>query len=232
MPCNRQPLKTGDMKLVCISDTHGDHRQVTLPDGDVLVHAGDITAHGTSRDLDDFLDWFGAQPHRHRIFIAGNHDSYLEASPEAAQARAKAAGVVWLNDSGIRLNGISFWGSPITLRFHDWSFMRDPGEDIDKHWRLIPQDTDVLLTHGPPFGILDAVDRANGLKEHTGCGSLLARTQEVRPRLHLFGHIHEGRGESTCNGVRYLNVSSMDKQYRIRHQPVVVDLATSGQSIE
>jgi Icc-related predicted phosphoesterase len=218
------------MKLVCISDTHGDHRQLSLPDGDVLLHTGDITAHGTADDLDDFLDWFGSQSHTHRVFVAGNHDTFLEVSAQETQDRARAAGVVWLNDSGIQIDGVSFWGSPVTLRFHDWSFMRDPGEDIDRHWRLIPGHTDVLLTHGPPLGILDAVERANGLIEHTGCGSLLAVTQQIKPKLHIFGHIHEGRGEVVRDGVRYLNVSSMDMHYRIRHEPVVVDLQPDSQT--
>lgn len=218
------------MRLVCISDTHGDHRQLSLPLGDVLLHAGDVTAHGTEGDLEDFLDWFGSQPHRHRVFIAGNHDTVIEASPDETRRGAEKAGVVWLNDSGVDIDGISFWGSPITLRFHDWSFMRNPGENIERHWRLIPESTDVLLTHGPPWGILDTVDRENGLLENTGCPSLLERTRQVRPGLHVFGHIHEGRGEVLRHGVRHLNVSSMDKHYRIRHEPVVVDLSTKSKN--
>ena len=216
------------MRLVCISDTHGDHNQVVLPAGDVLVHTGDITAHGTQADLDDFLSWFAAQPHRHRLFVAGNHDTFLEMSPEDARRRAEAAGVVWLNDSGIVIDGIAFWGSPITLRFLDWNFMRDAGEDIDRHWRLIPDDTDVLLTHGPPHGILDAVKRENGTSEKTGCPSLLTRVLDIKPRLHLFGHIHEERGDVTQDGIRFLNVSTMDRFYRIAHEPVVVDLPATG----
>ncbi len=217
------------MRLVCISDTHGDHAGVTVPQGDVLVHAGDLTAHGTLDGYDAFLAWFGSQPHRHKLFVAGNHDTCLEHAPEEARQRAEAAGVVWLNDSGITIEGVGLWGSPITPRFHDWSFMRDPGEDIERHWRKIPSDTDVLVTHGPPFGVMDEVERANGTTENTGCPSLLRFVDQIRPQVHLFGHIHEGRGEVIRDGIRFLNVSTMNEHYRIQHQPVIVDIA-QGQS--
>lgn len=212
------------MKIVCLSDTHGDHAAVSLPAGDVLVHAGDMTAHGTLDEFADFLAWFSAQAFAHHLIVAGNHDTSLEANAAEAQALCERAGVVWLNDSGITLDGLSFWGSPITPRFHDWSFMRDPGEDIQKHWRMIPEQTDVLITHGPPLGILDQIEREDGSCENTGCPSLLETVQALQPQLHIFGHIHEGRGEHLRAGTRFLNVSSMNKFYQIQHPPVVVEL--------
>jgi len=136
------------VKIVCISDTHGDHAEVSLPQGDVLVHAGDITAHGTEADVANFVSWFSKQPFPHKLFIAGNHDTYIEQQPDKVKALSESNGVVFLNDSGIEIDGFSFWGSPITPRFHDWAFMRDSGEDIEKHWRLIPENTSMLVTHG------------------------------------------------------------------------------------
>ena len=124
------------MRLVCISDTHGDHELVTLPEGDVLIHAGDISAHGTADGTRKFIDWFGRQAFKHHIFIAGNHDAFCESDPQQTQQWSKDAGVTWLNDSGCVIEDTSFWGSPITPRFLHWSFMRDPGEDIEKHWKL------------------------------------------------------------------------------------------------
>ena len=115
------------MKLVCISDTHGDHERVALPAGDVLVHAGDVTAHGTELDLLRFLDWFGRQDFAHRVFVVGNHDLFAEAHPERVRRLAREAGVTWLHDSGVSIGGVAFWGSPITPRFHDWAFMREAG---------------------------------------------------------------------------------------------------------
>ena len=212
------------LAIVCISDTHGEHESVELLSGDVLVHAGDVTAHGTELDWLRFLDWFGSRDFAHRVFVAGNHDRYPEAFPERAARLAEEAGVTLLDDSGCRVMGRRFWGSPITPRFHDWSFMREPGADIERHWAMIPDDTDVLITHGPPMAILDAVDRPDGASEHVGCPSLARRVAEVRPALHLFGHIHESRGELRRDGVRYLNVSTMDSDYRIAHAPVRVEL--------
>ncbi len=209
------------MKLVCISDTHGDHANVQLPDGDVLVHAGDITAHGIEQDLEEFLQWFSEMPHKHKMFIAGNHDRFLERSAHAARQYAEDYGVTWLNDSGITIDGVNFWGSPITLRFHDWSFMRDPGDDIARHWSLIPKNTDVLITHGPPFGILDHVKRLDGSEEQTGCPQLLETVLVTQPKVHIFGHIHEEYGVIKREGVEFLNVSTMNQSYRISNDPVV-----------
>lgn len=211
------------MKIVCISDTHGGHVDVSLPDGDVLLHAGDVTAHGSEREFDDFLQWFESHPHSYRLLLAGNHDTYMEASMAEARRRCERAGVIWLNDSGTVIDGVSFWGSPITPRFHDWSFMRDPGEDIERHWRMIPDSTDVLITHGPPHGILDEVMRDDGSLEKTGCPSLLQAVRSISPKLHIFGHIHEGHGDHIEQGTRFLNVSTMNKYYRIHHPPVVVE---------
>jgi len=212
------------MRLVCISDTHGDHEKLELPEGDVLIHAGDFSAHGGEMDTKLAMKWLGAQGFDLTICIAGNHDTYVEVVPEGAQELADDNGVTLLNDSGCEYQDIRFWGSPITPRFHDWSFMRDSGEAIEKHWRMIPQKTDVLITHGPPYGVLDAVLRPNCQSEHVGCPSLLERVQQVMPTLHLFGHIHEARGSLSFGGVDYHNISSMNEHYRLVHQPVVIDL--------
>lgn len=203
------------MKLVCISDTHGDHEQLVLPKGDVLVHAGDVTGHGTREETQAFMIWLGAQDFEHKVCIAGNHDTFMEDEAEQAAAFAESSSVLLLNDSGCQLDGIHFWGSPITPRFYDWSFMRDPGAPIEAHWNLIPKNTDVLITHGPAHGILDQVYRAPGLMEHTGCPSLLARIQSVMPSLHVFGHIHEGYGAQLFGETACYNVSSMNEHYRI-----------------
>ena len=212
------------MKLVCISDTHGDHEQVWLPPGDVLIHAGDLTAHGRCTETLEFMRWFGGQRFEHKLCIAGNHDTFMEAEPEQALGFAQECGVVLLNDSGCRIGGVSFWGSPITPRFFDWSFMRDPGASIQAHWDLIPQDTDVLITHGPPQGILDEVQRTEHEVENTGCPSLLQRVRHIRPQLHLFGHIHEAYGCQRVDNLSCFNVSTMDKVYRIANAPVVIEL--------
>ena len=220
-------MRASELKLVCISDTHGDHESVSLPPGDVLIHAGDLTGHGTKQETQAFFRWFGMQSHKHKICVAGNHDTYMEQNPEDCQQMANNAGVILLNDSGFNVDGVSIWGSPITPRFLDWAFMRDPGSDIEAHWDLIPNDTDILVTHGPVYGILDKVDRESGDKEHTGCRSLLKRIQEIKPRFHVFGHIHEEYGTVEQEGVSHCNVSTMNKDYRIQNEAVVLQLFVS-----
>ena len=212
------------MKLVCISDTHGDHANLELPNGDVLIHAGDVTGHGTEQDFLDFLAWYESQPHQHKIFVAGNHDRFLETSEDVAAAHVKSTDVIWLNDTGVCLNGVNFWGSPITLQFHDWAFMRNPGADIEKHWALIPENTDVLVTHGPPYGILDLVKRLDGSEEKTGCPLLKKAIIAIQPKVHIFGHIHEEYRVYENDGIEYLNVSTMNQSYRIANDPVVYEL--------
>ncbi len=212
------------MKLVCISDTHGDHRKQPLPNGDVLIHAGDITGHGTEQETIDFFQWLGSRPFEHKLCIAGNHDSFMEENPAVGAQIAEDNGVTLLNDSGCTINGVSFWGSPITPRFLHWNFMRDPGAPIEAHWNLIPDNTDVLITHGPPIEIMDIVERDDGVRVHTGCPSLLQRINAIKPKYHIFGHIHEGYGRVDIDGVAYCNVSSMDKGYVIANDAHVIEL--------
>ncbi|MFK7861475.1 MAG: metallophosphoesterase [Granulosicoccus sp.] len=212
------------MRLVCISDTHGDHEGLELPAGDVLIHAGDLSAHGGRAETLAFMKWLGSRGFDNTLCIAGNHDTFMEQEPLLTKQFAEDHGVLLLNDSGIVLGGLQFWGSPITPRFCDWVFMRDPGEPIEAHWRQIPQNTDVLITHGPPYGIMDVVRRADGQFATTGCPSLLARIKSVSPTAHIFGHIHEGRGTHSQDGVAFYNVSSMNEHYQRVHEPVVIDL--------
>ncbi len=212
------------MRLVCISDTHGDHVGLALPEGDVLIHAGDLSAHGRREETHEFMKWLGSRGFAKTLCIAGNHDTFMEQEPAQTKQFAEDHGVELMNDSGIQWRGVNFWGSPITPRFFDWSFMRDPGEPIKAHWRLIPEATDVLITHGPPLGIMDQVLRPNGEGEHTGCPDLAERVRAVAPKAHIFGHIHEGRGTVEQDGICYYNVSTMNEHYRRTHEPVVIDL--------
>ena len=211
------------MKIVCISDTHGEHEAVRLPAGDVLVHAGDCTAHGSRDDYCAFIEWLASQPHEHKIFIGGNHDSYLESHPTETAALAVHKQLHYLCDSGIELEGVKFWGSPITPQFHDWSFMRNE-QEIKAHWALIPEETQILITHGPVWGVLDLVKRSETYSENTGCPSLAERVEQVQPEYHLFGHIHEGYGKFIKGSTQFLNISTMNVNYKIQNPPVVFEI--------
>lgn len=207
------------MKFVVISDTHGQHRSLKLPKGDVIIHAGDISKSGHPVEIEDFLDWFSKLKFKYKIFIAGNHDFFLEHAHPRVIEQMIPKGVIYLNDSGAEINGIKSWGSPITPWFHNWAFNRERGEEIKKHWELIPDDTDVLITHGPPMGILDE----NSCSQCVGCMDLLVKVNQVKPKYHFFGHIHEGYGQDTKDETIYLNASVLNDRYQLAHEPMVIN---------
>lgn len=208
------------MRLVLISDTHNQHADLMLPKGDVLIHAGDVSGRGSVSEIRSFLDWFTALDFKHKVFVAGNHDFFFERVSPIEVQEMIPEGVVYLNDSFIEINGVKFWGSPITPWFYDWAFNRARGKEIQAHWELIPPQTDVLITHGPPQGILDRT--LSG--EQVGCADLLETIQEKPPKLHVFGHIHEGSGHIENNGTTFVNASVLDHRYNLVHEPFVFDL--------
>ncbi len=208
------------MKLIFISDTHNQHEQVVLPEGDVLVHCGDFSGRGRLEEVTDFLQWFGAQPHRYKILIAGNHDFLAEQEPDVFRSLIPE-NVIYLEDSGVEIEGLHFWGSPIQPWFFDWAFNRKRGAEIRKHWDLIPGNTDVLITHGPPYGILDMVARD---ARPVGCRDLLKRTGELSLKICAFGHIHEGYGIVEQNGTTFINAAFLDEHYHARNKPVEITI--------
>jgi len=208
------------MKIVAISDTHGFHHQVQLPKGDVLIHAGDVSKRGLEEEIIDFLNWFQQQDFKYKIFIAGNHDFFFEKATAERISALIPPDVIYLNDSGIAIEGINIWGSPVQPWFLDWAFNRQRGEEIDKHWQLIPKNTDILITHGPPKGILDTT--AAGIE--AGCEDLFAKIQEVQPIYSIFGHIHEARGIVQQKHTQFINASVVNLRYQVVHDPVVLKL--------
>jgi Icc-related predicted phosphoesterase len=179
-------VKGGCVRIVCISDTHNRTDGLSIPDADVLIHAGDLTDRGTRDHLVHATRWLAGLPHRHKILIAGNHDFIFQQDP--ATARALTRDVTYLEDSGIEIEGIRFWGSPWQPWFGDWAFTLPRGEKLRDRWALIPDDTDVLITHGPPLGHGDLTSSG----ERAGCVDSLNAVRRIGPGLHVFGHIHEG----------------------------------------
>jgi predicted phosphohydrolase len=209
------------LRIVALSDTHGLHRHVQVPPGDILVHAGDLTRHGDRDALVDLNAWLGELPHRHKLLVAGNHDWCFEEDADACAALLPNA--LYLQDAAVTLEGATFYGSPWTPRFYDWAFMLPRGVALRERWAQIPAGTDVLVTHGPPYGQGDLTFHG----EHAGCEELAAAVGLLRPRLHIFGHIHEGAGLSADGATRYLNASVVDLSYRPVQPPLVVDLPLS-----
>ena len=174
------------MKIVTIADTHGLHNQLkNIPDGDILIHAGDLTNIGEIDDVIKFNEFLGKLPHRKKIVVAGNHDFCFEKEPGTRDLLTNA---IYLEDSEVTIGGIKFYGSPWTPRFGNWAFMLFRcGEQLKYRWDLIPNDTDILITHGPPLGILDTVLPRD---ENVGCELLIKKVQKVKPKYHIFGYIH------------------------------------------
>lgn len=194
------------MKIVAISDTHDQHKSIKIPKCDILIVAGDFTSHRDPviSDYQDFNDWLGDQPAKHKIVVAGNHDTLFEQRPVYAQALLTNA--IYLQDSGTVIEGIKIWGSPWTPEFNGWAFMK-PDEQLKEYWDKIPSDTDLLITHGPPKGILDV----NIEGQECGSKTLRNRLESLRLHAHIFGHIHEATGKEWkrvgVNTVCFMNVS-------------------------
>lgn len=208
------------MRLVFISDTHCQHGRLEVPKGDILFHAGDFSSRGRPEEAQDFLDWFSAQPHPNKVLIAGNHDFIAEQELELFNDMIPE-NVIYLNDSGIEMEGLKIWGSPIQPWFFNWAFNRQRGAEIRRHWDLIPEDTEILLTHGPPYSILDRSVRTG---HPVGCRDLLKKVKALPAlRLHAFGHIHEEYGRMESDGILFLNACVLNESYVLKNPPWVVD---------
>ena len=218
------------MRLCLISDTHGKYRDLVLPEADILIHAGDWTAGGSKQETHEFFDWMDMLPFKRKILTGGNHDGCMAVHNAWLCLQRYFPKVDYLCDNGVEVDGLKFWGSPWTPAFMNWYFMYHTPAEARSHWDLIPSDTDVLITHGPPFGALDTV-QAGG--KHLGCMELDIAMKRLIPRypqddvtrkLHVFGHIHGGHGTRDSEvGIQYVNASVMDEAYRVVNKPVVVD---------
>jgi Icc-related predicted phosphoesterase len=207
------------VRIVCISDTHGQHAKARVPDGDVLIHAGDFMTFGTRpNEIVAFNHWLGTQPHQFKVVIGGNHDVMFERQPEAA--RELLTNAVYLENAGIEFLGMKIWGSPVQPEFNSWAFNVARGAAIRRYWEMIPEDTDILITHGPPMGVLD---QSHPSGSHLGCEELAEAVKEVKPKLHVFGHIHGGHGQAAADGTQFVNASLLDEAYRFVYQPQVIE---------
>lgn len=208
------------MKFVTIADTHGKHNSLNLPSGDVLIHAGDVSMKGDENEITDFLSWFDKQDFIHKIFIAGNHDFYFERETEEQILKIIPENIIYLNDSSVIINGLKIWGSPITPWFFNWAFNRHRGEPIKRYWDLIPPDTDILITHGPVYRTLDT----NSQGQNVGCRDLFKKVNEIKPKIHICGHIHEAYGTADKSGIKFINASVLNERYELTNSPITFEL--------
>ena len=213
------------LRLVLLSDPHGLHREIGIPDGDVLVHAGDFCSDGRDDEARSFGEFFRSLPHRRKVAIEGNHDRCLEADPDLG--REIFAGCHYLLDSGVEIGGVTFWGSPWQPWFFDMAFNLERGAELREKWGLIPAQVDVLITHGPPQFVLDRTETG----ESVGCEELRHATERTRPRLYVFGHIHHGHGWRRLGRTLHINASNCAGYQEHLNPVVVVDLPADGDAV-
>jgi Icc-related predicted phosphoesterase len=236
-------MEKDEITFVCISDTHTKTYGLTLPPGDVLIHAGDFTSTGLPDEVEAFNTFLAAQKFEYKVVIAGNHDitfdvdnyephlqkrfpsnftKYKQQTHFTAQeVKAKLKDCIYLEDSSCEIHGYKIYGSPWTPVYDDWGFNLPKGEKLLEKWQKIPSDTDILITHGPPYKILDKT--LNNI--NTGCENLLKEIQErIKPLYHIFGHIHEAYGVEKVDGTTFINASTCTLSYRPNNKPVVFTL--------
>ena len=212
------------MKITCISDTHTKHSELDLPGGDVLIHSGDFMSSGKdSLELLEFLNWLYKQPYEHKILIAGNHDRLFEETPAYANQLINDVNhngsITYLQDEGCTIDGINFYGSPWTPEFCGWAFQIHNDYEDTEHWRKIPKDTDVLITHGPAYGMLDEITTplmTGATPGHLGSKGLHNWIEENNPKLHICGHIHSAQGVLDGYGevTTHINAACLGEDYK------------------
>ena len=215
-------MNSETLQLVILSDTHNFHDRIQhIPDGNVLIHCGDATGVGSIQEILAFNQWLGSLPHQHKLFIPGNHDWLFQKDFNFAKILLNNATV--LCDQSILIEGFHFYGSPWQPEFGNWAFNLPRGEELKKKWDQIPECTDVLITHGPPYGILDTIPPFH--KEHKGCEELNASLSRIKPQINCFGHIHGGAGILVGGGTTYINASICDEEYCPKNEPVRITLS-------
>jgi Icc-related predicted phosphoesterase len=234
------------MKIIAISDTHSKHRELTedikkLGPVDVLIHAGDITAKGELSTLNDFNQWCLELKRlglvKEIIATFGNHElkDHFKNTPTGLQQRESAKDYILLLDEEYVYDGVKFYGCPWTRRFFNWQYMIDSDNQAHEIYKKIPKDVDVLIVHGPPYGILDEVSRLQwsaeagctvSAIEYTGCKTIIEYIEKIQPMYYICGHIHEQYGllNKSSSQTKFINASSLDDKYQYTHKPIVFEL--------
>jgi Icc-related predicted phosphoesterase len=219
-------------KITCISDTHNKHKQLDgfLPGGDVLLHAGDMTGRGYKKEIENFTKWYdGLDQYDTKLFIAGNHDFGFQNHHQEMKGMLTAyKNIDYLQDELIMLGEgeldyidmVKIWGTPWQPEFYNWAFNLPRGEALKEKWDMIPQNIDILLVHGPPHGKLDFVPRNN---ENVGCVDMMNKIKEIKPKIVVFGHIHEGFGYVFDGNTHYINAAVLDGNYIFKNKPVTFE---------
>ncbi len=201
------------MRILHISDTHGFHRQLSdLPNADIIIHSGDVSMADSSNEVVDFVEWFGELDYNYKIFIGGNHDFSLDGKDREKIQGYLPDNCFYLYNSGVTIDGVKFWGVP-------FFFSNDLNGNSLEVMAQIPLDTDILITHRPPLGVLDSSDNIN-----YGCPDMFDAVSKIRPKYHLFGHIHDAYGIEKSEQTTFANTAMVDENYRLGNTPFVFDV--------
>ena len=209
-------------RICVISDTHNKFNQLKdLPVADIIIHCGDLTSMGHAHELRNFIKWYDSLvQYDHKIFIAGNHDWGFETYGLESRSLVPK-NITYLEDSGIEIYGLKFYGSPVSKHFCEWAFNRDP-EVLQKHWAAIPEDTDVLITHTMPYQTLDYVPYK---ASYEGCPYLRQEVfHRINPLVHVGGHMHEGYGVKVINDITFINASVLNGNYELTNKPILIEI--------
>jgi Icc-related predicted phosphoesterase len=208
------------MKIICFADTHRCVEGLDISKADIVVCAGDFCNSGSLKDVIVFNNWFSKLPCKYKIIVAGNHDVCFETNPSLTKPLLDK-GIIYLQDEEVLIEGIKFYGSPWQLPFMNWAFNL-PEDELEKKFFHIPLNVDILITHSPPYGILDNTPT----KTNLGSRSLLKKVLQVKPRFHIFGHIHHGYGKYTdkANNITFINASLLDEDYKFVNEPIIIEI--------
>ena len=208
------------IRVCVVSDTHGQHQNLKISKCDIFIFAGDANIKSL-QELYAFNDWFGQINAKYCVIIAGNHDEYLQ---EIGQAWCEHlfTNAIYLQDKEITIEGLKIYGSPWTPEFNNWSFMKPRGSyELRKIWKQLPEDLDILVTHGPPAQILDK----NLNNQACGCKALQREIFKKKPKRHIFGHIHEcGHQHIEKIGIEFYNASVLNGHYELVNKPVILEI--------
>ena len=219
------------MEIVILSDNHSNWKiDVPTPKEDmasVLIHCGDWSYLGSPDEMVDFRNWLARQPHTHKLFVWGNHEKIESQELYWKEYLEEVSGVKCIHNTEFTIDGVRFFGSSYTPIFLNWAFMKD-NEQRKRYWENAPDDIDILVTHGPPFGLLDVVE---GETKNLGCVHLRNYVERVKPKLACFGHIHTGHGQMTLKAwdpteqnTLCVNASLLDERYKMVNEPVVITI--------
>lgn len=219
------------MKITFISDTHNKHKFVTddLPGGDLLIHAGDLSSMGYEHEIREFCKWYNnIDNYKHKIFIAGNHDWGFQNNIDVTKEILNSYKTIdYLQDDSILLGEpnskvmVNIYGSPWQPEFYNWAFnLPRNGSQLKEKWDNIPSNTDILVTHGPAYGY---VDKVIGRTENLGCELLTDRIKELKPKIHVCGHIHTGYGYTFDGYTHFINAAVLNESYVYSHKPLTIE---------